>query len=108
MVTDRGYMNRMLLGDMVITGEMVAAIEGGVRAPMDAIMAAIGSAVGQFLGLRTERIRLLLACGAAAAVGGTFNAPIAGVIFALEVILGSFTTMSGCSLPPSPCTDCCS
>jgi alkyl sulfatase BDS1-like metallo-beta-lactamase superfamily hydrolase len=43
MVTDRDYMNRMLVGDIPITGEMVTAIEGGDPAPMVAIMAAIDS-----------------------------------------------------------------
>lgn len=43
MITDRDYMNRMLVGDIAITGEMVAAIEGGDPAPMVAIMAAIDS-----------------------------------------------------------------
>jgi len=43
MVTDRDHMNRMLVGDTPITGEMVAAIEGGDPAPMVAIMAAIDS-----------------------------------------------------------------
>ena len=43
MVTDRDYMNRMLVGDIAITGEMVAAIEGGDPAPMVAVMAAIDS-----------------------------------------------------------------
>ena len=45
MVTDRDYLNRMLVGDIPITGEMVAAIEGGDPAPMVAIMAAIDSGV---------------------------------------------------------------
>ena len=40
--------------------------------------------------LDAERVRLLVACGAAAAIGGTFNAPIAGVMFAMEIILGNF------------------
>ena len=43
MVADRDYMNRMLVGDIPITGEMVTAIEGGDPAPMVAIMAAIDS-----------------------------------------------------------------
>lgn len=39
----RAYLNRMLVGDIPITGEMVTAIEGGDPAPMIAIMAAIDS-----------------------------------------------------------------
>ena len=66
----------------------------GREGPIVQIGATIGSSLGQFLGLRQQRVRLLVACGAAAGIGGTFNAPIAGVIFALEVILGSFAARS--------------
>ncbi len=43
MVADRDHLNRMLVGDIPITGEMMTAIEGGDPAPMVAIMAAIDS-----------------------------------------------------------------
>lgn len=59
--------------------------------PIAQIGAALGSYVGQRFHLTDERIRSLVACGAAAGIASTFNAPIAGVIFALEVILGEFT-----------------
>jgi CIC family chloride channel protein len=41
-----------------------------------------------------EHIRLLVACGAAGGIAATFNAPVAGVFFALEIILGEFSTRS--------------
>ncbi len=66
----------------------------GREGPIVQIGSTIGSAAGQLLGLRERRVRLLIACGAAAGIGGTFNAPIAGVIFALEVILGNFAARS--------------
>ena len=59
--------------------------------PIVQIGSALGSLVGQLFHLTDERIRNLVACGAAAGIASTFNAPIAGVIFALEVILGEFT-----------------
>ncbi|HSH02861.1 MAG TPA: chloride channel protein [Anaerolineae bacterium] len=63
----------------------------GREGPIVQIGAAIGSAVGQALNLSSNRISNLVACGAAAGIAATFNAPIAGVIFALEVILGRFS-----------------
>ncbi len=64
----------------------------GPEDPSVQIGSNIGSFFGQRLGLSDERMRLLLAAGAASAVAAAFEAPIAGVFFALEVILGEFTT----------------
>jgi CIC family chloride channel protein len=64
----------------------------GREGPIVQVGAALGSTVAQVLGLGTERTITLVACGAAAGIAATFNAPIAGVIFAMEVILGEFTT----------------
>jgi CIC family chloride channel protein len=63
----------------------------GREGPIVQIGSALGSTLGQSLRLSDERIRNLVACGAAAGISATFNAPIAGVIFALEVILGEFS-----------------
>jgi len=63
----------------------------GREGPIVQIGSAIGSTVGQALNLSDNRISNLVACGAAAGIAATFNAPIAGVIFALEVILGRFS-----------------
>lgn len=64
----------------------------GKEGPIAQIGASVGSAVGQALRLSPDTVTLLLAAGAAAGVAATFNAPIAGVFFALEVILRSFNT----------------
>jgi CIC family chloride channel protein len=66
----------------------------GPEDPSVQIGANIGSFFGQFLHLTEERIRLLVAAGAASAIAAAFNAPIAGVFFALEVVLGNFATGS--------------
>ncbi|MGQ9626262.1 MAG: chloride channel protein [Anaerolineae bacterium] len=63
----------------------------GREGPIVQIGSALGSTLGQIFKLSDERIRNLVACGAAAGISATFNAPIAGVIFALEVILGEFS-----------------
>jgi CIC family chloride channel protein len=60
----------------------------GREGPIVQVGAALGSSVGQWLNMSETRIRNLVACGAAAGIAATFNAPIAGVIFAMEIILG--------------------
>jgi CIC family chloride channel protein len=62
----------------------------GREGPIIQIGSAFGSSVGQLLRLNTTQIRTLVGCGAAAGIGATFNAPIAGALFAGEVIVGGF------------------
>ena len=64
----------------------------GREGPIVQIGATFGSVISQKLRLPKEWCRTLVACGAAGGISATFNAPIAGVFFALEVILGSFST----------------
>jgi CIC family chloride channel protein len=59
----------------------------GREGPIIQVGAALGSSIGQILRLSDERIRNLVACGAAAGIAATFNAPIAGVAFAIEVLM---------------------
>ncbi len=66
----------------------------GREGPIVQIGSSIGSSVGQIAGLGASEVRILVAAGAGAAIGGTFNAPIAGVLFAMEVILGGFASRS--------------
>ncbi len=63
----------------------------GREGPIVQVGSALGSVLAQKLKFSEERVRTLVACGAAAGIAATFNAPIAGAIFALEVILGRFT-----------------
>ncbi len=62
----------------------------GREGPIVQIGSALGSTIGQALKLNERRVINLVASGAAAGIAATFNAPIAGVMFALEVILGEF------------------
>ncbi|RLV50095.1 chloride channel protein [Nocardioides mangrovicus] len=59
----------------------------GREGPIVQIGSALGSSLGQMLRLDTARLRLLVACGAAGGIAATFNAPLAGVFFAMELVL---------------------
>jgi len=81
---------------VLITKTLAAAItigsggSAGREGPIIHIGAAIGSAFGQLSGLSPKKIRTFVACGAASGIAATFNAPIAGALFAVEVIIGDF------------------
>ena len=66
----------------------------GIEGPIIQVGAAAGSSVGQRLRLAEEDLRIMLAAGAAAGIASTFNTPLAGVFFALEVILVDFSSRS--------------
>ncbi len=69
----------------------------GREGPIVHIGAAIGSAIGQVLKVNTRQLRTFLACGAAAGLSATFNAPIAGAIFAIEIIIADMRVVN---MPP--------
>ena len=62
----------------------------GREGPIVQIGSAVGSTLGQFMKVSGDRMRILVGCGAAAGIAATFNAPIAGSMFALEIVLGDF------------------
>lgn len=63
----------------------------GLEAPAVASGSSIGSIIGRFFNLNYREVTLLLACGGAAGISGAFNSPIAGMIFAIEVLLPEFS-----------------
>jgi CIC family chloride channel protein len=65
----------------------------GREGPMVQIGSSIGSSIGQLFRIPSGHMRTMVGCGAAAGIAATFNAPIAGVLFALEIIIGDFGLM---------------
>ncbi len=75
-------------------GAAVAIISGhsvGREGPHIFLGAASGSLLGQYLALPNNSIRTMVGCGAAAGIAASFNTPLAGVIFALEVVMQEYT-----------------
>lgn len=77
----------------IITSALTVGFGGstGLEAPIVTTGSSIGSTVGRFLSLSQREITLLLACGAAGGIAGAFNSPIAGIVFAIEILLPEFT-----------------
>lgn len=76
-----------------VTASAVSIGSGGSvgrEGPIVQIGSAIGSTLGQILKVTGSRLRTFVACGTAAGIAATFNAPIAGALFAMEVILSDF------------------
>ncbi|MFH8771101.1 chloride channel protein [Streptomyces sp. NPDC017958] len=63
----------------------------GREGPIVQIGSALGSTLGRVTKVTESRGKLLVACGAAGGIAATFNAPLAGVFFAMELILGTFS-----------------
>ncbi|OUR61878.1 hypothetical protein A9Q73_10840 [Bermanella sp. 47_1433_sub80_T6] len=78
-------------------GGIISAISGqstGREGPAVHLGAATGSIMGRKFELPSHHVQLLLACGVAAAISASFNTPIAGVIFAMEVIVMGYSFIS--------------
>lgn len=63
----------------------------GLEAPIASTGSAIGSNIGRFFRLSPHDVKMLLGCGAAGAIAGIFKAPIAGVLFVIEVFMFDMT-----------------
>lgn len=88
------FMNRTLMYAQLFLSSITLAFGGsvGFEAPMVVTGSAWGSNVARFFRLDFRQRTLLMGCGTAAGISAIFNAPIAGVIFAMEVILPEITT----------------
>lgn len=110
----RGTIRPIVAPIKIITAAITLGSGGsaGREGPVIQIGSAIGSTVAQVMKLATAERSLLLAAGAAAAIGGTFGAPVAGVLFTIEIlhhrskgfvrafvlVLAAFTGMIGARL----------
>ena len=63
----------------------------GREGPIVQIGSALASSLGQWIKMPENRLRILVACGAAGGISATFNAPITGVFFGVEIILREFS-----------------
>lgn len=90
---NKGKINTHNLYSSIITSALTVGFGGsvGLEGPTVATGAAIGSNIGRWLHLSYKQITLLLGCACAGAMSAIFKAPIAAVVFALEVIMLDLT-----------------
>lgn len=88
-----GIIRRTMMYSRMVTSAITVGFGGsvGLEAPIVVTGSAIGSNLGRLTHLNYKKRTLLIACGASGAISAIFNSPIAGVIFAIEVILTDVT-----------------
>lgn len=92
----KGKLNKSKSYSSIIASTLTIGFGGSVgpEAPVVLTGAAIGSTIGQFFKVDYKTLVLLIACGSTGAVAGIFGAPLAGVVFALEVLMIDLTMAS--------------
>jgi len=90
------YGGRMSLGGslLVVLQTIMSSGVGasvGLEAGYTQIGAALASRIGRSFRVRRNDLRVLVGCGAAAAIGGAFNAPLTGAFYAFELVIGTYS-----------------
>ncbi|MDR2979212.1 MAG: chloride channel protein [Bacteroidales bacterium] len=93
MCKSSGKLRRHNIYSSMIASSITVGFGGsvGLEAPIVLTGSAVGSNLAQFFNLSSKNTRLLLACGSAAAMAAIFKAPIAGIVFAIEVLMLDLT-----------------
>ncbi len=94
--THNGFIRMRVVLVKAFASALTIASGGSVgrEGPIVQIGSAFGSTMGQIFQVSRRRLKTFVGCGAAAGIAATFNAPIAGAIFASEIILGDFSAAS--------------
>jgi CIC family chloride channel protein len=92
----KGYIKAHNTWTSVVASTLTIGFGGsvGAEAPIVLTGSSIGSVIGTFFKLNYKNITLLIGCGAAGAVSGIFKAPIAGIVFVLEILMLDLTISS--------------
>lgn len=94
--TKRSHLKSHNMWSSIVASAITIGFGGsvGAEAPIVLTGSAIGSNLGQLFHLDRKTLMLLVGCGASAAIAGIFNAPIAGLVFTIEVLMVDLTMAS--------------
>ncbi|MBN1108050.1 MAG: chloride channel protein [Bacteroidales bacterium] len=92
----KSYLRTHNTWSSIVAGTLTIGFGGsvGAEAPIVLTGSSIGSVVGRFFRLNYRSVTLLIGCGAAGAIAGIFKAPIAGIVFTLEILMLDLTISS--------------